>query len=145
MLNWKCSVGNEPIYRLITIFCASKRYCAETQDKSGGEERLEWKEVNTWRTFIDEENMRLNILTFKKKKEGFLTGVLLCVFAHADCCDQEYWEPVTLCCTVNACWETWRYSHVAPCHTNSVLWTARFNTTTKISTFRAVQPYSSNW
>lgn len=55
-------------------------------------ERSEYmKDIHRW------ENMRLNILTFKKKKGIF------CVFVRPDCCDQDNWEPVTLCCTVNAC------------------------------------------
>lgn len=39
-------------------------------------ERSEYmKDIHRW------ENMRLNILTFKKKKKGYLTGVLLCLCA----------------------------------------------------------------
>lgn len=37
-----------------------------------------------------------------KKKKG-ISQVYFCVFVRPDCCDQDNWEPVTLCCTVNAC------------------------------------------
>lgn len=63
-------------------------------------ERSEYmKDIHRW------ENMRLNILTFKKKKKKkkAISQVYFCVFVRPDCCDQDNWEPVTLCCTVNAC------------------------------------------
>lgn len=109
-------VGNEPVYRcIITKPSIRKGHCAAVIDREMNRKR--GMEMNLWRAIESLRRVKYCHISSHFDRKSYAAGVLWCPFTRADYCDRGNWDPVGLCCAMNACFnacQTREYCLVKP-------------------------------